>query len=309
MAVQMAALDQFVTRARFQNDLNHTSQVEKMEGLSSNATQTLKSLGESLEISSTTLAGLGKDTSSRISDLQSTLEPLVEEIRQPLTELQSHLRAAPLVDYVHTGETPQKRDWNYPTSLPRTEDHESMLARLRGLPDPRQQVLTNAARTPGRSPRKMASPRKQKASSPSKVPSPSKSKIYTDVLAIAENPSARAHPTANALGGGTGGLKELDMNVHPSGRPASADGFVSDFSKSVAAAAGAQQQPPLKRHATAVEGSRLPTKLGARVGRATEGRENANVGVNTLGQTAGSGSTGSGGGTTSGRRLRSSPQQ
>ena len=291
----MAALVEFVTRARSQSDRHQTNHVESLHGLSSNVHQTLASLGQSLDSTSTTLSCLGTEMSTKTSDLQASLKPFAESIRQPLTELQSNLQAAPLAEYVHTGETPQKRDWTYPTTLPRTEDHESMVARLRGLPDPKQQALTNAARTPGRSPRKMASPRKQN-NSPCKLPSPSKVKIHTDVQIGAENAPIHAHPATTALGSG-GGLKEIDMNVQATARPFSADGMVSEFSKSV----GSGQQPPLKRHATAVEGSRLPMKLGGGRGRATEGRENVNV----LSQSVGAGGNGNG----SGRRLRSSPQQ
>ncbi len=288
MAVQMAALDEFVTRARSQNDRHHDTHVESLKRLSSNVHQTLTNLGQSLDSTSTTLSTLGTDTSTKTSDLVSSFEPFAQSVRQPLTELQSNLQAAPLAEYVHTGETPQKKDWTYPTNLPRTEDHDSMIARLRGLPDPKQQ---STARTPGRSPRKMASPRKQ-IKSPSKLPSPSKVKVHTDVQNSSEN--VHSHPATS--GGLGGGLKEINMNVQATARPFSADGMVSEFSKSV----GAGQQPPLKRHATEVQGSRLPTKLGG-----GKGRENASV--NAFSQSVGAGGNGSGLG--SGRRLRSSPQQ
>ena len=284
MAVQMAALDEFVTRARSQNDRHHTNHVESLRGLSNNVNETLTNFEQSLDSTSTTLSNLGRETSTSASSLVWSLEPFTASVRRPLTEIQSNLQSAPLAEYAHTGETPQKKDWTYPTTLPRTEDHESMIARLRGLPDPKQQSTT---RTPGRSPRKMASPRKQ-MNSPSKLPSPSKVKIHTDIQVNSEHAPPATITTATALGG----LKEIDMNVQAASRPFSADGPTTDFSKSV----GMGQQPPLKRHATE---SRLPLKPGGNGGR---GREN----VNMLSQSLGAGSAG---GNASGRRLRSSPQQ
>jgi kinesin family protein 11 len=304
MAVQMTALDEFVTRARSQNDRHHIGHTESLGGLSTKFHSAFTSLGASLDATSENLSGFCTGNSTTLSGLQNALKPLKEDVHQSLERLQSDIQSAPLRDYIHTGETPQKKDWAYPTTLPQTENHESMVARLRGLPDPKQLAITNTARTPGRSPRKIASPRK--LHSPSKLPSPSKGKIYTDKIGV-ENSNAHGHPNATAGASGLGGgLKEIDMNiVQPSGqRPVSADGLLpSEFSKSVGSGG---QQPPLKRHATTgIEGSRLPTKLGVNkpTGKSmAEGRDKENHTINVLSQSVGAGSG-------SGRRLRSSPQQ
>ena len=306
MAVQMAALDEFVTRARSQNDRNHTIHAESRRDLSGNTHQTFATLTQVLDSTSDNLSAFGTNNSSDLSSLQDNIGPLTEVVHQSLAQLQNNVQGAPLRDYVHTGETPQKKDWTYPTTLPQTEDHESMLAKLRGLPDPKQQALANGTRTPGRSPRKMASPRK--AGSPSKLPSPSKGKVYTDVPA-AHTGNAHSQPETAAVNAGFGsGLREIDMNIVQSGsqRPVSSDGLLpSEFSKSVGSGV---QQPPLKRHATTgIEGSRLPTKLGVNASKfsgkaAVDGREKENHTINVLSQSVGAG----GGG---GRRLRSSPQQ
>lgn len=309
MAVQMAALDEFVTRARSQNNHHHAAYAASLAGLSSKVHSSFISIGDDLESTSENLSAFGIDNSKTYSSLLDALEPL-NEVHQSLEQLQSDIQSAPLKDYIHTGETPQKKDWAYPTTLPQTKDHESMIAKLRGLPDPKSQAVINPARTPGRSPRKMASPKK--LHSPSKLPSPSKGKIYTDTTE-AENGSAHAHTHAHAHPTATantsafgGGLKEIDVNiVHPSTqRPVSADGLlVSEFSKSVGSGV---QQPPLKRHATTgIEGSRLPTKLSMNkvASKAmADGREKENHTINLLSLSVGAGNG-------SGRRLRSSPQQ
>jgi kinesin family member 11 len=303
MAIQMAALDEFVTRARSQNDQQQTAHAESLRGLSSNLHQTCTSLGQRLDSASANLSTFGTENAAEISNLQENLGPLTEELHQSLAQLQSDIQSTRLQDYTPTGETPQKKDWAYPTTLPQTEDHESVIAKRRGLPDPKQQALTDAARTPGRSPRKIASPRKH--GSPTK-PSPSKGKIYTDVGL--ETGNGHSHHTASATNAGTGGgLKEIDMNiVQTTGqRPVSADGLLpAEFSKSVGSGV---QQPPLKKHATAgIEGSRLP-KLGPNGSRSggrvkADGWEKENHTINVLSQSVGAGSG-------HGRRLRSSPQQ
>ena len=281
MARQMAALDEYVTRARSQNDRHHASQIQSLQGISSNAHQTFSGFGKSLEMSATKLPEFSTDLTSGVFQMQDNLASFAKEVRQPLNGLSLKVQAAPLADYMHTGETPQKKDWSFPSTLPKTDDHELLIARSRGLPDPRNQQAKTPGRTPGRSPRKMPSPRK--LNSPSKLPSPSKAKIFTD-----ENAAPSLVRTE-----WNGGLKEIDMNV---GRPVTADGGLPiDFSKSVGAGS---QPPPLKRHVTeGVNSSRLPTKPGGSAGRTkAEGRENVNV----LSQSVGAGGA---------RRLRSSPQQ
>jgi kinesin family protein 11 len=305
MALQMAALDEFVTRARSQNDQQQTAHVESLRDLSRSLHQTCTGLEQRLDSVSANLSAFGTENATEISHLQENLEPLTEEIHQSLAQLQSNVQSARLKDYTPTGETPQKRDWAYPTTLPQTEDHESVIAKRRGQPGAKQQSLTDAAQTPGRSPRKIASPRKH--GSPTKLPSPSKGKIYTDVSL--DTGDGHSHLTSSAANAGLGGgLKEIDMNiVQITGqRPVSADGLLpAEFSKSVGSGV---QQPPLKRHATTgIEGSRLPAKLGPNGTRSggrvkADGWEKENHTITVLSQSVGAGSG-------HGRRLRSSPQQ
>src|SRR5436190_146908 len=61
----------------------------------------------------------------------SKLQNLTAEVREPLVELQSNIQSAPLTEYTVTGDTPQKVQYTYPASLPRTESHESLIAKLR----------------------------------------------------------------------------------------------------------------------------------------------------------------------------------
>ena len=313
MATQMVALDEFVTRARSQNDVHHTERLQTFGRIVSRARGGYGTLQTDRQESRRTFETFVEDQQQERSELEALVGSLEAETRTPLSELSHELSDSTLAEYAPTGKTPRKRDWHYPTDLPRTENHDAIIAKLRGLPEP---ILVNkapiSARTPGKSPRKQASPRKAPGS-PSKIPSPSKTKVFTDVeiprvqqLPIVSQTSiVTTTTTIPLIEAKTGGLKEIDINVANSNKPLSASSTISsygeekpvllDFSKSVGSG---HQQPPLKRHATAnaVVESRLPaTKLGRPTRKTFAGGvENFSQSVGPMG---------------AGRRLRSSPPE
>jgi kinesin family member 11 len=322
MATQMAALDQFVTRARNQNDQHHDEHVQSLQSMSSSVAKTYGQLQQDFASTTKTTQAFDADLKIHVSDVGASLTNLDQDIRAPLSNLTSTIQSSQLVDYIATGKTPQKHSWDIPSTLPRTEPHERLIARMRGLPDPAVIAKTPAsARTPGRSPKKgMTSPRKNQ-STPSKLPSPTKQispmknsptkgKIYTDPTHASCQP---------ILTRSDSGLREIDVNVIPrpvtSAGPLSAEEKntaiiahahpVSDFSKSVGAG-----PPSFKRHATESTTSKVALKSeGDRVGRGRS-KENANPLSSSLGAGNRSGSrSGSLGRPSHGRRLRSSPNQ
>jgi len=308
MATQMADLDQFVTRARSQNEEHHIQNVRSLNDISTGVLDSFSRLGHDLRTSSSILEAFSTDVETRAAEVNNLVLPQTEDARQRLKSLRENIEAARLMEYTPTGETPSKREWTYPTALPCTETHQLMIAKLRGLPDTTGSKTPSSSHTSARSPRKIVSPRKMNSSS--KLPSPTKGRIFVDAAGMEPAASAKgsvSQPTPFHLEGFKGGLKEMDINIVQ--RPASADDHFHPepvFSKSV----GGGQPPPLKRHATADlvgDGvSRLPTKPGGRgksVAVMMDGRENVNIsGMNPLSQSLGPGSR-------HGRRLRSSPQQ
>ena len=218
---------------------------------------------------------------SDIETLENGLPSFSQSIQTPLLELEASCASKPLVEYVATGNTPQRRDWSYPTCLPRTGSHDSLLAKLRGLPETRPAAASSPRKIA--SPKKMLSPRKG-FSSPSKLPSPTKTRVFLDEAATVPQVVPQSQSSNDPAEEAKGGLREMDMNVLV--QPSSTDEMhghpPTSFSKSVSMM---MQQPPLKRHATA--DSRLPRK----------GRENS-----VMSQSVGPGFG-------MGRRLRSSPQQ
>lgn len=314
MATQMAALDEFVTRARSQNDSHHVDRVQSLGRLVSNAQDGFAHLQAESDASKISLEDFGSEYNGQIAGLNNLFVSFDEETRLPLQGLRTEFSDTNLMEYTPTGQTPQKRDWDYPTELPRTENHESIIAKLRGLPDPALTAKTpSSARTPARSPRKQASPRKGPAS-PSKLPSPSKTKIFTDVAIPMTEPETvsqfHSQTTTTMIPleqSAKSGLKEIDINVM--NRPASSSTssassaderpVLLDFSKSMGAGGGGP--PPLKRHATtnAVVESRLPMKLGR--AKSTVTGMGTGVGVENFSQSVGP--------LSGGRRLRSSPPE
>ncbi|KAK4694174.1 kinesin family member 11, partial [Lecanoromycetidae sp. Uapishka_2] len=246
MATQMQALDDFVTRARSQNERHHSTHVESLGGLSLTVRQSYSSIGDHFTSTYDRVREIGDDISNKTTALQASLPPLCSTIQQPLADLRTSITGAPLKEYVPTGETPRKTQYQYPSTLPRTQSHEKLLGRA-GASSPRR------------------------AQSPSK--SPSKSVIYTDTPAIdasPPSPSKEANPPS---------LREVSLNVNPPlirNHSESSAPTLSMNGKMDPDTVG-MGPPPLKRQATM--DSKLPTKFGGGRPGVTgvvrlEGREN-----------------------------------
>ena len=249
MATQMQALDDFVTRARSQNERHHSTHVESLSGLASTVRQSYSSISDHFSSTYDRVRGIGGDVSSQSDGLQATLPPLAFTIQRPLTDLRFNIASAALEEYATTGETPRKTQYQYPKNLPHTQSHDKLLGKA------------------GSSPQKSAS-------APSPTKSPSKAVVYTDAptsMTAATSPSKDPNPAS---------LREVSLNVN-----AALIRNHSDSSAPTLASNGKADPeivgmgpPPLKRQATME--SKLPTKFGG--GKAPgvtgivrlEGREN-----------------------------------
>ncbi len=244
MASQMQALDDFVTRARKQNECHHTTHVDSLQGLASMVRQSYSSIGDHFVSTYDRVRHIGEDISTQSAALQASLPPLTSTVQQPLANLRSDITGAPLKEYSPTGETPRKTQYQYPTILPRTKPHEKLLEEEKTAP--------------------LASPRR----------SPSKSVVYTDITATGGelspssiSPSKEFKPNS---------LREVSLNVN-----ASLVRNHSDSSAPTLLTTGKADPDnvgmaplPLKRQATE---SKLPTKFsGPKMSGVMrlEGREN-----------------------------------
>jgi kinesin family protein 11 len=180
----MKALDDFVTRARSQNAQHHDSHVASLQGLSTTVKVSYSNIGSHCTSTYERVRNLGDEMSSQTGSLQDSLAPLDTILRQPLAELRDNICKTVLQEYQPTGETPQKIQYQYPTELPRTEAHETLLAALR----------------------------RPTSSSPSK-----QTTIIPVVFNDGPGDEVPFNPPASLLARPTGGLREIDVNISSAG--------------------------------------------------------------------------------------------
>ncbi|PGH07905.1 hypothetical protein AJ79_06112 [Helicocarpus griseus UAMH5409] len=295
IATQMQALDAFVMRARSQNDFHHESRIRTLENLGSNIRQSYTGIHGSLDVFGTQAKAFRDDVLNNNEIMQEPIDSLTEDVRKPLAELQSNVQSKSLTEYTKTGDTPQRAQYEYPSTLPRTEPHDTLIARLRGIKEPRKTPIVKGA-SPG-----LASPLRRR--SPKK--SPTKAMVYNDgdnEVGPSNSPTTMSvKPTSSSYAG----LREVDINV--AARPLSRDGIAplddlppplipnteevipgDTISKDL-------MPPPSKRRATsstvatsgAMPGdSKLPQKIGGRrtvtasgLGMVAQGAENVPLSV------------------------------
>ncbi|KAL1611566.1 Kinesin-related motor protein [Nothophoma quercina] len=274
---QLHSLDDIVSRIREQNNVHHTAHTASLATLSSTVQTSYSSIGEHLSTSFERVQALENDVSEQQGTLKETLSSLSADatIRAPLHELRETVGAQNLIEYNPTGQTPQRVNYHIPSTLPRTEDHDAILSRLRDHPT----SSDDATRSPTKQP--IFVDPTASADSTTELFLPAKPDFTRSVSAHEKNYTA---PIS---------LRELDVNIvaqesaHTQPLP-----LVSRSSDSVVMAA-----PPNKK-LKAEEGSKLPMKkmLRKTVGGGKDDREN--LGITNFSSSIGPGHVG-------GRRLRS----
>jgi kinesin family protein 11 len=228
---QLLGLDDIVTRIQEHNNTHHEAHSASLGNLASNVKDSYNGIGEHFQTSFTRIQELDSDMVDRANALQETLPTMDadSEIRQPLSELRADLEADALEEYHATGATPQRTQYTYPHNLPRTEQHETLLAKLHGSP--------------------LGSPSKR---------SPTKPQIFTD-----SSESSTTRPGSSACST-TPGLREVDLNI----LAAPADMPVLLNKQSGEDTLGALGMPSLKRSNTLVSSmsdTKLPKKRSTRM--------------------------------------------
>jgi kinesin family protein 11 len=240
MAVQMQALDNFVTKARSHNDLCHENRVAAMEKVASSSRSGHDQNRSWLETDQRHLNSLSSDLAAPQQSLGESLSSLEERICAPLTDLRGSILAVPIQEYRGTGETPQKTDYSYPLSLPRTEPHAQLLghsteAEASPVEDDPMTEIPDLLEGP---------------------PSPSKAPVFADEPAAATDDVNVSRPAT-----ADGSLREITGNRNA----AATNDVASDIKAEVESLSkSAMGPPPLKRHATEI----------TKVGRVARGKEN-----------------------------------
>jgi len=127
----MQALDDFVARARSHNAQHHDVHSQSLHSLLTTVRSSYGNISNHFTSSYERVRSLGVEMSEKTGALGETLAQVDTTLRQPLAELRSNITMTTLHEYIPTGETPQKIQYQYPTELPRTESHETLLAALR----------------------------------------------------------------------------------------------------------------------------------------------------------------------------------
>ncbi|USW48782.1 Putative kinesin motor domain, kinesin-associated microtubule-binding domain-containing protein [Septoria linicola] len=273
---QLVALDEIVSRVQTQNEEHHDAHTASLGQLASNVQESYRNIGQHFETSYSRTQALDVDMQDRAEVLVQTLPALADdgEVRQALRSLREENGSAQLAEYSITGETPARTQYTYPTVLPRTEKHETLLNRMRGIT------------SPAKSPNKRLSPLKMRSSpsksSPSKPQaSPTKmTNVFTDTppaltfTAPAPNSAPTSRPqTARSTAAAT-------FTISEEGAGEEEDEALDEPCK--------VPQPRFKRHKTdsVIEKqteSKLPTKRSARMTVAGSGfsaerdKENINL--------------------------------
>ncbi|KAJ8108139.1 hypothetical protein ONZ43_g6518 [Nemania bipapillata] len=133
---QMTSLDDFVTRARSQNAQHHEQHTTSLQDLSSTVEDSYANIGSHFRTTCARVEELGSEMSQDIRTTEQALEPLLSNTCQPLADLREDISSTVIREYQPTGDTPQKRTYEYPTELPRTQAHASLIAKLNGEPSP-----------------------------------------------------------------------------------------------------------------------------------------------------------------------------
>jgi kinesin family member 11 len=133
---QMTSLDDFVTRARSQNAQHNDQHTTSLQGLSSTVEDSYANIGDHFRTTCSRVEELGSEMDIDIKTTEEALEPLLSDVCQPLADLREDISSTVIQEYQPTGDTPQKRTYEYPTELPRTQTHASLIAKLHGEPSP-----------------------------------------------------------------------------------------------------------------------------------------------------------------------------
>lgn len=136
--VQMEALDDFVTRARSENNNHHEIHAQSVQVLSSTVEESFGNISAHFKTTFDRVKNLGEEMDLDLNDLQEGLEPLEDQLCQPLTNLREGVVSTSLQEYQPTGATPAKVQYHYPTTLPKTEPHDILISHINDPPTPTQ---------------------------------------------------------------------------------------------------------------------------------------------------------------------------
>ncbi|KAI3324531.1 kinesin-domain-containing protein, partial [Xylariaceae sp. AK1471] len=133
---QMTSLDDFVTRARSQNAHHDDQHTKSLHSLSSTVEESYVNIGSHFKTTCCRVEEFGSEMDTDVRTAEEALEPLLTNACQPLAHLREDISSTVIQEYRPTGDTPQKLTYEYPTELPRTQAHASLIAKFNGEQSP-----------------------------------------------------------------------------------------------------------------------------------------------------------------------------
>lgn len=143
--VQMRDLDDFVTSAKSFNAQHHESHAQDVASLDSTVQQSFKDISNHCTETLSRVQQLGSQMEADIKYFRETLDPLDEELCQPLADLREDIQSTEMKEYEPTGETPERVVYDFPRELPRTAAHEALIADMRDDPTPTKAAPVSSA--------------------------------------------------------------------------------------------------------------------------------------------------------------------
>ena len=129
--VQMRTLDEFVTKARAQNDEHHKRFNNTFGALKETARTSYDTIASSIQEMRDDVEEFETDFNSQTQHVKSSFGPFVETTQLPLQRLRKDLANTRLIAYAPVGETPRRRKYDYPNKLPKTEKHEDVIRKMK----------------------------------------------------------------------------------------------------------------------------------------------------------------------------------
>ncbi|KAI8937543.1 hypothetical protein NX059_005261 [Plenodomus lindquistii] len=271
---QLQSLDDIVTRIREQNNTHHEAHTNSLASLSSTVAASYSSIGEHLSSSFERVQSLESEMIAQAETLKETLPALAPDadIRAPLHELREAVANQNLIEYNPTGETPQRVNYNIPSTLPRTDARENILSRLRDPPAP----VDTTTRSPSKQP--IFNDATNALSSPTDMFNLNVSKPD-----LSRSISAHAH-TISGLPTTSTSLRELDVNIVAQEAHTQPLPLVSQSSDSVVMAL-----PPNKKQRGNGDESKLPMKKMRKTVHAVAGERGDRENITSFGNSVGPG--------------------
>ncbi|KAK6361826.1 kinesin motor protein cin8 [Orbilia blumenaviensis] len=127
VATNMQTLDEFVTRAREQNERHHRQRVSSLDSVADQVKKSVSSVRSDVDDIKQSVEDIGADVLAATVKAKNALEPFDIHSAMLLSGLKSHTESTVYKNYVPTKSSPKKRAYPFDDDLPKTATREQIL--------------------------------------------------------------------------------------------------------------------------------------------------------------------------------------